>query len=111
MKEAEIMTGKQYWFVVLMALVGGVAGGFLSSRLFPEETVWAQQRSRVVNSEEFLLVDKAGKTRGGLGLGPDGGVGLILTDKEGTKTLYISPDEPHVLRLSDKSGKTLFAVP
>lgn len=105
------MTGRQYWSVLIMAVVGGVAGGFLSARLFPDEAVWAQQRSRVVNSEEFLLVDKTGKTRGGLGLGADGGVGLILTDKEGTKTLYLSPDEPQALRLSDKSGKTLWAAP
>jgi hypothetical protein len=105
------MTGRQYWSVLIMALVGGVAGGFLASWLFPDEAVWAQHRSRVVNSEEFLLVDKAGKTRGGLGLGADGGVGLILTDKEGTKTLYVSPDEPQALRLYDKSGKTLWAAP
>ncbi len=83
----------------------------MSGRLVTDDPVWAQQRHKVVNSEEFLLVDRAGKTRGGLGLGPDGGVGLILTDKEGTKTLYISPDEPQVLRLTDKTGKTLWAAP
>ena len=105
------MTGRQYWSVLIMAVAGGVAGGFLSARFFPDEAVWAQQRSRVVNSQEFLLVDKAGKTRGGLGLGADGGVGLILTDKEGIKTLYISPDESNVIRLSDNTGKTLWALP
>ena len=101
----------QYWSMMIMALLAGVVGGFLSGRLFTDDAVWAQQRNKVVNSEEFLLVNKVGKTRGGLGLGPDGAVGLILTDKEGIKTLYISPDEPQMIRLSDNTGKTLWALP
>lgn len=106
-----MMSRTQYWSLMIMALLAGVVGGFLSGRLFSDDAVWAQQRTRVVNSEEFLLVDKAGKTRGGLGLGADGGVGLVLTDKEGIKTLYISPDEPNSIRLSDNTGKTLWALP
>ena len=106
-----MMSRTQYWSLMIMALLAGGVGGFLSGRLFTDDAVWAQQHNRVVNSEEFLLVDKARKTRGGLGLGTDGGVGLILTDKEGIKTLYISPDEPQVIRLSDNTGKTLWALP
>jgi hypothetical protein len=105
------MKRTQYVTVLAMAMLAGLMGGLLSSRFMSVEPAWAQQRHRVVNSEEFLLVDRSGKTRGGLGLGPDGGVGLILTDREGTKTLYISPDEAQVLRLSDKTGKTLWAAP
>lgn len=106
-----MMSRTQYWSLVIIALLAGLVGGFLSDRLFTDDAVWAQHRSKVVNSEEFLLVDKAGKTRGGLGLGADGGVGLILTGKDGTKTLYISPDEPQMIRLSDNTGKTLWALP
>jgi len=106
-----MMTRKQYWTVLFLASASGLVGGFLSERLIPTDSVWAQHRQKVVNSEEFLLVDKAGKTRGGLGLGRDGGVGLILTGKDGTKILYISPDEPQVIRLSDNAGKTLWALP
>jgi len=106
-----MMSRRQYWSLMITALLAGVVGGFLSGRLFSDDAVWAQQRSKVVNSEEFLLVDKTGKTRGGLGLGADGGVGLILTGKEGAKILYISPDEPQVIRLSDNTGKTLWALP
>jgi hypothetical protein len=97
--------------MLVTALLAGLAGGFLSDRLFSTESVWAQHRNKVVNSEEYLLVDQAGKTRGGLGLGPDGSVGLILRDKEGNKTLYISPDEPQVLRLTDNAGKTIWVLP
>lgn len=105
------MNKLQYGTMLGAAMLAGLVGGLLSGRWAADEPVWAQQHNRVVNSEEFLLVDKAGKTRGGLGLGADGGVGLILTDKEGSKTLYISPDEPQILRLSDKTGKTLWAAP
>lgn len=106
-----MMTRRQYWSLLLPACLSGLAGGFLSDRLTSMDSVWAQHRQKVVNSEEFLLVDKSGKTRGGLGLGPDGGVGLVLTGKDGTRTLYISPDEPQTVRLYDNTGKTLWAVP
>jgi len=106
-----MMTRRQYGSLLILACLSGLAGGFLSERLISTDFVWAQHRQKVVNSEEFLLVDKAGKTRGGLGLGPDGGVGLILTGKDGTRTLYIYPDEPQAVRLYDNTGKTLWAAP
>ena len=106
-----MMTRRQYWGVLVVASLSGLVGGVLSDRLFSIDSLWAQLRQRVVNSEEFLLVDKAGKTRGGLGLGADGGVGLVLTAKDGTKTLFLSPDEPQVVRLMDQSGKTLWGLP
>jgi len=105
------MTRTQYWGLLCMALAAGLAGGVLSDQLFSTDPVWAQHRQRVVNSEEYLLVDKTGKTRGGLGLGADGGVALILTARDGTKTLYVSPDEPQTIRLSDNTGKTLWTLP
>jgi hypothetical protein len=106
-----MLAPRQYWGVLAVGLLSGLVGGVLSDRLLSTDTVWAQLRQKVVYSEEFLLVDKNGKPRGGLGLGADGAVGLTLAGRDGIKILYVSPDDPHVLRLADKSGKTLWELP
>ena len=105
------MNRKEYGMVVALALMAGLAGGLLSGHFFAGEPAIAQQRSKVVNSEEFLLVDRFGRTRAGLGLDSKGEVGLILLNKEGNKNLYLSPDENKVLQLKDKDGKVLWSAP
>lgn len=106
-----MLAPRQYWGVLAVGLLSGLVGGVLAERWLAPDSAWAQLRQKVIYSEEFLLVDKNGKPRGGLGLGTDGSVGLTLAGRDGIKTLYISPDDPHVLRLADKSGKTLWALP
>lgn len=105
------MNRKEYGTVVALALMAGLTGGLLSGHFFADEPAIAQQRHKVVNSEEFLLVDRFGRTRAGLGLDSKGEVGLILLNKEGNRNLYLSPDENNVLQLKDKEGKVLWSAP
>ncbi len=104
------MRRRDYWLMLAAMTVAGMIGGALSAWYFTSDPAFAQQRHKVVNAEEFLLVDKTGKTRAGLGLGPDGGIGLILVAKNGSKTLHLSPDDPMILKLED-NGKVIWSAP
>lgn len=97
--------------MLALALVGGFVGGLCSDRLLGAAPALAQQRMKVVNSEEFLLVDKFGRTRAGLGLDANGEVGFVLLGKEGNRSLHFTPDEPQAIKLKDKAGKILWAAP
>lgn len=105
------MNRTEFAAVLAVALVGGFLGGLCAERLLSADTALAQQRMKVVNSEEFLLVDKFGRTRAGLGLDHNGEVGLVLLGKEGSRSLHFTPDEPQALKLKDKTGKVLWAAP
>jgi hypothetical protein len=67
--------------VLVATIVAGMAG--------------AQSKSVNVSAEEFLLLDKSGKVRAGLGLDDKGEDGLILTSKDDNYRLYLSPDDRH----------------
>lgn len=105
------MNRKEFAAVLAVALVGGFLGGLCADRFLSVEPALAQQRMKVVNSEEFLLVDKFGRTRAGLGLDANGEVGLVLLGKDGNRSLHFTPDEPQALKLKDKTGKNLWAAP
>jgi hypothetical protein len=104
------MTQRQYAMVVLVAAASGLLGGALAGWLLSGEPALAQQRNRL-RAEEFLLIDRSGRTRAGMGLDANGELGFVLTDKVGNRSLYISPDESQVLRLKDKDGRILWAAP
>jgi len=105
------MERKEFAAVLAVALVGGFLGGLWSDRFLSHDAALAQQRMKVVNSEEFLLVDKFGRTRAGLGLDPNGEVGLVLLGKDGNRSLHLTPDEPQALKVKDKAGKIIWAAP
>jgi hypothetical protein len=107
-KEAAVIRMGQ-WLMLGGMMVAGMIGGAVSAWYFSGEPAFAQQRFKVVNAEEFLLVDKTGKTRAGLGLDAGGAIGLILVGKGG-KTLHLSPDERMVLRL-EENGKVVWSAP
>ena len=96
--------------LVLAAFAGGIVGGFLSRPVVSPDRAEAQ-KPNVVNAEEFLLVDQAGKARAGLGLDPNGEVGLVLTSKDGARTLTLSPDERTVIKLAERGGRIVWAAP
>ena len=104
------MNRRDYATIVAVAAVSGLLGGVLAGWLLATEPVLAQQKMRV-KAEEFLLIDRAGKTRAGLGLDANGELGFVLTDKAGNRSLFLSPDERQALRLRDKDGKVLWAAP
>jgi len=105
------VTQKHYVPLVVVAVLGGLAGGAISERVFSSGLAVAQQRTKGVNAEEFLLVDKSGIARAGLGLDANGEVGFILTSKDGSKKLHLSPDDRLALKLVDRTGKVLWSAP
>lgn len=104
------MTKLQVILVLATTFVGSMAGGILSERLFSSGVVQAQ-KTNAVNAEEFLLLDQTGKARAGLGLDSNGEVGLVLTSRDGNRTLALSPDGPVAVKLSDRTGRVLWSAP
>lgn len=104
------MTAKQYWMVVLAAFWGGLIGGGLIEWGLSAKWVHAQ-KTNGVHAEEFLLLDAAGKARGGLGLDANGEIGLVLTSKDGSRTLRFSPDERIAIQLTERGGRLLWGAP
>ncbi|HTL60446.1 MAG TPA: hypothetical protein VL261_02265 [Nitrospira sp.] len=102
---------KLSWLLVLATMfVGSVIGGMLGERMFVSGLVHAQ-KANGVNAEEFLLLDQSGKARAGLGLDLNGEVGLVLTSRDGNRTLALSPDGPLAVKLTDRSGRVLWSAP
>jgi hypothetical protein len=103
---------KKLWWVLVLAttFVGSVTGGLLGELLLVAGVVHAQKPNGV-NAEEFLLLDQSGKARAGLGLDSNGEVGLVLTSRDGNRTLALSPDGPMAVKLTDRSGRVLWSAP
>jgi hypothetical protein len=99
-----------YWVLVVLTLVGSTMGGALSGWWLAPSPVRAQ-KTNGVNAEEFLLLDRSGKARAGLGLDKNGEVGLVLTSRDGNRKLALSPDDRFALKLSDQSGRVLWSAP
>lgn len=96
--------------IVIAAFLGGIVGGLLSDQLLSGRIVQAQ-KTNGVNAEEFLLLDQAGKARAGLGLDANGEVGLVLTSKDGSRTLTLSADDPQAIKLTERGGRVLLSMP
>jgi hypothetical protein len=96
--------------MLAITFIGSVIGGMLGERLSVSDDVHAQ-KSNGVNAEEFLLLDQTGKARAGLGLDANGEVGLVLTSRDGNRTLTLSPDGPVAVKLTDRSGRVLWSAP
>jgi hypothetical protein len=104
------MTRQPLILQLVTVFIGSLVGGMLGQWLYLSEEVHAQ-KTNSVNAEEFLLIDQNGRARAGLGLDPNGEVGLVLTSRDGNKTLALSPDGPVAVKLTDRSGRTLWSAP
>lgn len=104
------MTPRRFFLLWLAAFVGGLGGGVVSDQWLSGRSAEAQ-KTNGVNAEEFLLLDQAGKARAGLGLDAQGEVGLVLTSKDGSRTLTLSPDDRVAIKLVERGGRVLWAVP
>lgn len=99
------------WILVLATtFVGSVTGGLFGELLLVSGLAQAQKPNGL-NAEEFLLVEQSGKARAGLGLDSNGEVGLVLTSRDGNRTLALSPDGPVAVKLTDRSGRVLWSAP
>ena len=104
------MSRGHFGFLVVVTFVGSIIGGALSGWWLAPSFVRAQ-KTNGVNAEEFLLLDTSGKARAGLGLDKNGEVGLVLTSRDGHRTLALSPDDRFAVKLSDQSGRILWSAP
>lgn len=105
------MTRLQYAILVATMILSGFLGGAMSERLFSGGIAGAESKAHEVSAEQFLLLDKGGKARAGLGLDANGEVGLVLTSKDGNRRLYLSPDDRVALKLVDRNGKMIWSAP
>ena len=96
--------------MVVVTFVGSIIGGAVSGWWLAPLPAKAQKINGV-NAEEFLLLDTSGKARAGLGLDKNGEVGLVLTSRDGHRTLVLSPDDRFAVKLSDQSGRVLWSAP
>ena len=104
------MSGGQFGLLVVVTFVGSIIGGALSGWWLAPSPVRAQ-KTNGVNAEEFLLLDTSGKARAGLGLDKNGEVGLVLTSRDGSRKLALSPDDRFAVKLSDQNGHVLWSAP
>ena len=104
------MSRGHFGFLVVVTFVGSIIGGAVSGWWLTPLSVTAQ-KTNGVNAEEFLLLDTSGKARAGLGLDKNGEVGLVLTSRDGSRRLALSPDDRFAVKLSDQSGRVLWSAP
>lgn len=105
------MHRREYWTMLAVALIGGLAGGMLSGRLFVGETVIAQEppkRAKVIEAEEFRVVDKNAKVRAVLAVGRDGSSTLLMTDtvRKSWAQIGLEATGRPLIALADKTAQT-----
>jgi hypothetical protein len=104
------MARARFELLVVVTFIGSMVGGVLCSWWLAPSLVGAQ-KTNGVNAEEFLLLDQSGKARAGLGLDQNGEVGLVLTSRDGQRTLSLSPDGLIAIKLTDRTGRVLWSAP
>lgn len=104
------MSRGHFGFLVVVTFVGSIIGGAVSGWWLAPSLVGAQ-KANGVNAEEFLLLDASGKARAGLGLDQNGEVGLVLTSRDGSRKLALSPDDRFAVKLTDQGGRILWSAP
>src|SRR5438132_8929962 len=98
---------RREWLYGLLALTGGVIGGFASGRFSSAAGASvAQLPQRTMAAEQILLVDAKGRTRGVLGLNKDGDPAVSVYDHHGTlrSALDISDADGLGFKFFDTAG-------
>ena len=75
------------WMLTALSLAAGFVGGAISSGL---GTALAQERTRQITAERFVVTDANGMKRGELGLDPQGRINLNLYNEQG-RILWSAP--------------------
>ncbi|MGW8209620.1 MAG: hypothetical protein ACWGO2_11475, partial [Syntrophobacteria bacterium] len=103
------MNRRIYSLILLLALTAGLAGGILASHFLVTSPVLAAKTSepqKVVEAEEFRLIDKEGRILSTWGMYA-GGPGIVLFSKNGQFRAVFSltsPEAGPVLTFADKDG-------
>ena len=109
------MTRKAYGVLVMMTMIAGMVGGFLSNHLLVGGVVTAQesgQSAKIVEAEEFRLVTKDGKPRATLLLWNGDLPALTLADSTCHNRVFLGVfnEEQPALLLNDKGCKQRVAL-
>jgi len=94
------MKRKDYWLLVFLLILAGLAGGSITTWLIHSSPAYAQQKNapeKVVKARAFYLVDKDGKIRASLDL-MGGDPRLELIGRDG-RVLWSAPTEVRVVPL------------
>lgn len=64
------MDKKQFCLFLIVALFGGLIGGFLSGKVFTDNMAFAQgdKKPKIIEANEFRVIDQDGKTHATLGM-------------------------------------------
>ena len=105
------MHRRDYYNVVVVALLAGLIGGMISGGLFSPEDVTAKEKPRrlkILEAEGFRLVDPSGRTRAVLQTVADGSVGLVMVSKEGVvrSAFGVEANGNVVLDLKDEKSQS-----
>lgn len=106
------MTKKDYWPMLVVAVVAGFMGGALSGHFFAGDLVNAKNvppQPKVIEATGFQVVDMNGKPRAHLGTLPDGSkTSLSIGYEEGEPRAVLStlPDGSIALALVGPDGKS-----
>jgi hypothetical protein len=100
----------QFGLLLVVTLIGSCMGGIFGDHWLAPSLATAE-KANSAHAEEFLLLDPSGKARAGLGLDPNGEVGLVLRSRDGNRRLYLTPDEPTVIKLTDRDGRIIWSMP
>jgi hypothetical protein len=103
----QLSTTRREWFCAVLALIGGIVGGFASGRVnLTAATTLAQVSPHTINAQDIMLVDARGKVRAELNLNRDGDPGLSLFDHRGKlrTVLEISDVDGLGFKLFDTDG-------
>jgi hypothetical protein len=95
------------WLYAVLALAGGMFGGFAGGRLVSTAaTAGAQLTQQSIEAQDIILLDAQHRMRGFVGVNKDGNAALSLFDHHGTlrTALEISDTEGVGFKLFDSSG-------
>ena len=100
------MTKAQFRVLMLLTVISGLVGGGLSDLLFrglPARAAGTTTAPKVIQAQEFRLVDAAGTVRGRFGFDMFGTPELGLNDASGKWRLYLTAQPG--LQLADATGR------